>query len=451
MCDKEEQNEEESESESELEELNDIQLGFLQNSANILFLQADWSKWDGGKVGGKPIWLNPSGVPDATNLQCRGCGDVCVFLLQIYCPLDQYTTTAFHRCLYVFCCKKASCCEKGNIQCLRTQLAKRNNYYLENPENPTGTSCPYPELKLCVVCGLKGSFSCSACAGTAHKTQYCSKNHQQYDWKYHKQVCGGKATTSSEVPDRTKTLTFPEYEICIEEEVLGEKTKVQHECFDNKQDKDHIENALKSSNFSENTVVWEDAVTEGGEDEKADADLKQEDYRKALGNEASDPVYSKFLSRVRRGGDKQVLRYFCGPRTEEDRLERSEQGQESTTDDMPLSISSAGNLDRRDIPSCEHCHSPRVFEFQIMPQLLHYLSVDKSTEVNKFRCAYTADDKGAPSPNLKDLFVNSNNEDMDWGSVDVYTCAKSCTPPDDTPYVSEFCWRQPPPEALSAS
>ena len=36
-------------------------------------------------------------------------------------------------------------------------------------------------------------------------------------------------------------------------------------------------------------------------------------------------------------------------------------------------------------------------------------------------------------------------QDIDWGSIDVFTCSKSCQPPCDTPYMSEYCWRQPPP------
>lgn len=114
-------------------------------------------------------------------------------------------------------------------------------------------------------------------------------------------------------------------------------------------------------------------VTEGGEDEKADADLKQGDYEKALGNEESDPLYSKFLSRVRLGGDKQVLRYFCGPRTadEDDDQNKDEDEDvdkkevERAGDSMPLAVSSSGYIDVSAIPPCEHCHAPRVFEFQV--------------------------------------------------------------------------------------
>jgi hypothetical protein len=97
--------------------------------------------------------------------------------------------------------------------------------------------------------------------------------------------------------------------------------------------------------------------------------LKQGDYEKALGNEESDPLYSRFLSRVRLGGDKQVLRYYCGPRTDEERAELEDDEQEQhdkvLDDHLPLAVSSTGYVDHSKIPACEHCQAPRVFEFQV--------------------------------------------------------------------------------------
>ena len=107
-------------------------------------------------------------------------------------------------------------------------------------------------------------------------------------------------------------------------------------------------------------------MTEGGEDEKADAALKQSDYEKALGNEESDPLYSKFLSRVRMGGDKQILRYYCGPReNHEEKKSSSDEDNKKCGDEMPLALSSSGYVSVDEIPPCEYCGAPRVFEFQV--------------------------------------------------------------------------------------
>ncbi|RYH16058.1 hypothetical protein EON65_30695 [archaeon] len=59
----------------------------------------------------KQIWLDPVHLPSPASLLCTQCADPLCFLLQIYCPLDM-RPHAFHRALYVFCCKKGGCSEK---------------------------------------------------------------------------------------------------------------------------------------------------------------------------------------------------------------------------------------------------------------------------------------------------------------------------------------------------
>jgi pre-rRNA-processing protein TSR4 len=90
-----------------------IQLGFIEREEqNQLFLEKDWRNWDGGKVGGLPIWLDPVSAPSPALLQCGNCHDPLCFLLQIYCPFDNLEN-AFHRSVYVYTCKKRSCIETG--------------------------------------------------------------------------------------------------------------------------------------------------------------------------------------------------------------------------------------------------------------------------------------------------------------------------------------------------
>jgi hypothetical protein len=90
----------------------------------------------------------------------------------------------------------------------------------------------------------------------------------------------------------------------------------------------------------------------------------------ALGNEAPDPAYDKFLLRIRRGGADQVLRYCRWP----------------TPDDIaggagPLTISShcgvsdplvdvscdpVDSAGVASMNSCPRCRAPRKFEFQVI-------------------------------------------------------------------------------------
>jgi hypothetical protein len=146
------------------------------------------------------------------------------------------------------------------------------------------------KLLLCTVCGLQGSFCCSACASSSHPMRYCSKKHQQVDWKYHKQVCGtstviiktegeGESMASSTsgdddddkdtavpvavtVPQQHKrNFTFAEYDITIEEEELSEDDHSDDDDVDTGDalDKDDIAEQLKSSKINPDTIIWEDA------------------------------------------------------------------------------------------------------------------------------------------------------------------------------------------------
>lgn len=87
------------------EEAPEVELGFVCDDpvtvdAKPLHCEPDWTKWDGGQIGGRPSWLVPStsGIPSTEQLQCVECHSPLSFLLQIYCPLDELED-AFHRSL----------------------------------------------------------------------------------------------------------------------------------------------------------------------------------------------------------------------------------------------------------------------------------------------------------------------------------------------------------------
>lgn len=69
-------------SESEEEEVisypNAVEIGHTEP------FEDDFEIWDGGKVGGKPIWLNPRELPKCEELMCPKCENPLKFLLQVY-------------------------------------------------------------------------------------------------------------------------------------------------------------------------------------------------------------------------------------------------------------------------------------------------------------------------------------------------------------------------------
>ncbi|CAN0256705.1 unnamed protein product, partial [Ectocarpus sp. 12 AP-2014] len=99
---------------------------------SVLFKNVDWHDWDGGKAGGWPVWLNPRDLPAPQDMRCGECSQPLSFLVQLYCPLD-HEDDAFHRCLYVFCCPKASCSKNSSVKALRCQLPRENDFYPYEP------------------------------------------------------------------------------------------------------------------------------------------------------------------------------------------------------------------------------------------------------------------------------------------------------------------------------
>jgi pre-rRNA-processing protein TSR4 len=419
-----------------------VQLGFVSDSRNLMFIDSNWEKWDGGKVGGKPTWLDPIRIPHHADLQCKSCNSPMIFLLQIYCPLDE-VERAFHRALYVFVCRKKSCVNKGSVKCFRSQLGRKNDIYPYESKSVSkeGTVVVNKSIpKLCTLCGCRAPSVCSKCK----LVSYCSREHQAADWKDHKRYCS-ELSKETEMTLNINNLTFPEFDLSISAEILEDLSKV-----------DALNKSVLEASIWENASAVEVDDCSDDEDEKDDAALTQTDYNTALGNEAADSVYTKFMERVRRGGSNQVLRY-------------------SRWDDIegPLTLSSAdvrtspniGQIECNDTADCcVNCGAKRRFEFQIMPQLLHFLRVDRRTKLAKSSSENISDSPLAQeSPSLLKvegeisdeaevvescLLQNRTEEDLDWGTIDVYTCTESCSAkgsePNDSACIEEVTYVQRP-------
>ena len=135
------------------------------------------------------------------------------------------------------------------------------------------------------------------------------------------------------------------------------------------------------------------------EEDSTDLDVTQQEVNEALGHtQDQDKQYVRFLTRVAIAKD-QVLRYS---RWENEAV---------------LWVHSEGmHID--DVPPCERCGGERKFEFQVLPQLLNFLSVD-----------------------LQSSLGDIASRTCEWGTLAVYTCAKSC--PLEAQCAQEFLHYQP--------
>ncbi len=165
-----------------------VTLGFVEKAESWRLSR----KYFPSKVGGKPAWLSIKDIPNSDSLKCSNCGKVCIFLIQIYCPVVALET-CFHRTLFIFVCKDPSCHSQDTAAyvVLRSQLPRANEFYEYEPpdeDNPV-EDCGSESLVsgLCAVCGCHGGKRCSKC----HMKSYCCREHQIIDWKSgHKANCG---------------------------------------------------------------------------------------------------------------------------------------------------------------------------------------------------------------------------------------------------------------------
>jgi hypothetical protein len=250
---------------------------------------------------------------------------------------------------------------------------------------------------------------------------------------------------------------------------------------DNDDDDDDDEIEQRPTMFPSSTLANED-----GHD--SDEDLEQEDLNEMVTGTkldqttTKDPVTKAFHKRIRnRKVPEQCLRYTMEWRRRYDRPDSSSNHQEPAdsyaVDSQPLWIRS----DRQpsEIPSCPYCHAPRAFEFQLMPQMLHFLHTQhqqphdnsslsdqaKKNETAKqaLMAAQSIIDNSEPSqipPSFADAKAKAmqalkqdlvQQDRVDWGVVAIYTCTASCSgtetahvdPQLGPAYREEYAWLQP--------
>ncbi|KAI7855292.1 programmed cell death protein 2 [Circinella umbellata] len=332
------------------------------------------------KSGGKPAWLNPEHILNVEKTTCNNCNEPMILLLQLYTPEDE-PEEAFHRTVYVFCCKNGGCHKQDWTQCFkvyRSQLPRENPYYPppedeEEEENDVAidfTPKKFTKPKECVICGVAGTKACGKC----QSVYYCSRQHQMVDWNscHHKQYCN--TTVDKEQEQEIQKLRagrlFSEMEIVSEPEGQGEDGKEEEE------QREHTkrETGEKSS---------ESALALRGDEAYENSEV------------AVDQSFLKFQLKIGLYPD-QVIRY---ERVEYDMPDREplwvQQGHKPTM-----------------IPSCDKCGGPRTFEFQILSTLLNYLDISHVAE-----------------------------DSLDWGSVYIYTCKYNCPISPDI-FVPEYIWKQ---------
>eukprot|EP00741_Cyanophora_paradoxa_P017275 tig00020961_g16685.t1 len=422
------------------------------------------------KVGGKPAWLSPIGVPGRDALRCGSCQKPLTFLMQVYAPLDEETPEAFHRTLFIFCCMSGACLDMpGSIVALRSQLPRRNEHYGydapdENERGDGDDEVLLPSGPLCWLCGVPAGQRCGSCRA-AH---YCCREHQAEDWRVlHQAECrlirslagGGAPAASAAATAEGAAEAMAALEVCgaagagpgaarqkvkrragragsllrelelemdeeseeeEEEEEAGEagaggapaeashEARLLREYNERRREEREAARAKKAAKAAKKGAKPKEQAEEEDEEESAEEEEEEGDEEKGGAGAVGeeDPAFAAFQRAVARH-PRQVLRYAAGEGA------------------APLWVHPHRRCASADVPPCPRCGGPRSFEFQVMPQLLYYLRLDESAEA----------EAGAAAT-------------LDFGTLAVYTCRRTCEL-GGGPYAPEFVWRQPPVEACA--
>jgi hypothetical protein len=444
-----------------------IELGFARAPSaeeGIPILSASWCDWDGGKLGGLPRWLCARSAPTPAAAACGVCGDPPLLLLQVYAPVDSEDVghgDAFHRALYVFYCGRGSCsgagaagAARGVARAWRSQLPRDNGGVLPpQGDVPISRRSAAP---LCALCGGAAPHQCARCKGA----RYCGKAHQLAHWKAggHRAACGGGGDSGGggggggDDDDAVRLATalrcgaaLREWEVVIEDEPDSAAREALLEA-GLPEEAARAVRAMRSGGGGgggDGAAAAAAAEGEGAEALPSIAQLSQAQLHEALGTgagaaAAADPVLCDFEARVA-AAPAQVVRYSTTwPHVDANGVPPRApggggggdgggddgEGDEDGADDAsgaapgaPLWFSSEHRPAPHDIPPCAWCGAARVFELQVMPQTLHFAL-----------------------PEGGDTLAGG----MDFGTLCVYTCPKSCALEDGARCVEECVWVQPP-------
>lgn len=182
------------------------------------------------------------------------------------------------------------------------------------------------------MCGCRGPLSCSVCKSV----DYCSKEHQKVDWTRgeHKQTCG--TTVKSTLGNEKHKYLLEEFSLAVEPEEIDEIHPTENETDDEaRRFKDYEEYIEKQKQNSQDDSL---------------ANVSDTEFEKYTNQLDDDKAFHKFKKRIS-NDPEQVIRFDRG-------------GQ-------PLWITSMNQPKNEDVPACNICHGPRIFEFQVRKRDFH--------------------------------------------------------------------------------
>ncbi|CAN9498988.1 unnamed protein product [Ophioblennius macclurei] len=336
------------------------------------------------KAGGLPDWLP---AVSGRFPRCRRCGAASALVVQIYCPVD---LTPTHRNLHLFACTRPACSgisESWTV--LRSECAVENRDRV-----PESDPDPEPELRVTDWCDNADDWGMEEVEVMKEATGVVKGCHQEEDTvavqeKQAESPAGGEMDISGHLQDLQLGDPSPEEAAVFNPLFISVVDEADLYVEDDDDESEHIRKLLREYESREGAVVEEELEGGGGGG-------TQEKYEKSKAKHG-DQVFSGFMKLISRC-PQQILRYSYSGR--------------------PLFVTSPPPNLSQLTSSCSSCGAARTFELQLMPALVSLL--------RRMDC--------------------SSDSELEFGTVIVYTCSKSCWTPGSNSAVEEFCLVQTDPD-----
>ncbi|KAG2454853.1 hypothetical protein HYH02_000685 [Chlamydomonas schloesseri] len=451
------------------EEPDEIQwnLGFVEEPEKPLLLLRHRFP---SKVGGRPAWLDPVRLPSRDMLTCKASGKPLDFLLQVYAPVDANPEEGFHRALFLFISPEGSRLkEPGAVRLFRCQIPRHNAFYSSDPPRdkdkypnplPASDADASRERDPWRAVDAERPASATSSGGSASTSSPSASAKRKGKGKAGAAAAaaaangsaaeGGSAAAAAAPLPREGVQgpggLYPELELVVEpeedymdeweeEDEEEEKSraadggkdagkagkKADGEAGDAKDEPEDGKAAEAGAGAGTGTGGADKGGARGGVEAEVRRALQEYRRRVATEGELNDEelppdvlealeanaapeqrCFVDFQARVS-WAPEQVIRYCFQDGAQ------------------PLWPAPHCRPKPGDIPPCSRCGAARKPEFQVLPQLLHYLHLDE-------------EDPASP----------------DWSTLVAYTCSASCSlPPAEAEasqcaYTEEVVWVQPP-------
>jgi len=416
-----------------------------------LFRSKQWTPFE-SRAGGTPAWLVPLPAGLVTKrLRCGSCKRQLRFLLQVYAPRG-HNAAAFHRVLYLFICAwcaSRSADNSGAARVYRVQLPQHNSWYPDQVEDlealrryPANLSAglsgldppPSPHRGAAADTASFDALQAAAAVApqqTAEQTRVSGTSSRRAHAAYDK---SGADATISEEP----SLGFPAVEILVDWDSDSEHDSG---VIDDQAEESELhvvnvdaEDAAPTKEHACSAAEWISFI----ETIETEQNLRCSDLSDAL-------AFEQALGSHR----NQVIRYL----PLHDRLAmiavNNPQKLATISNQQILWFGSKSRLEAAQVPPCGLCGMPRVFEVQVMSQLIYYLCRESENELEP------AEQCPTQTPATRGVRSEDPRAVLDFGTIAIWTCPRDCVPssseicPDvqdkslPHPYVEEFVYVQP--------